>query len=80
MKKNPALRIKQVDLAALLSITPIHLNAVLRGRARPSSQLALRIEKATGGAVTVMELLFPKQKIEGRPKAQARQHNQRPSI
>lgn len=31
----------------------------------PSPDMALRIQEATGGAVTVMELLFP----EGREKA-----------
>jgi len=35
-------------------ITHIH-----KGRRTPSASLAMRIQEATGGAVTVMELLFP---------------------
>ena len=33
-----------------------HIN---KGRRKPSPPLALRIQEATGGAVTVMELLYP---------------------
>lgn len=68
MQKNRPLKMKQVDLAKRLKVTAIHLNAVLRGRVRPSPQLALRIEEATGGAVSRMDLLYPEQKTGGQPK------------
>jgi len=38
----------QKQTAKLLNITPQHLNAVLRGRTRPSLQLALGIEHVMG--------------------------------
>jgi transcriptional regulator with XRE-family HTH domain len=47
---------KQKELAQELGITPQHLNAVLRGRVRPSLKLALRIERATG---TPVETFIP---------------------
>lgn len=50
---------KQRELAKTLKMNPVYLNAVLRGRSRPSPDLALRIQEATGGAITVMELLYP---------------------
>jgi len=39
-----------------------HLNNLLRKERNPSPALALRIEQATNGAVTRMELLYPEQK------------------
>jgi len=36
-----------------------HLNNILNGQRKPSAPLALRIEQATGGKVTLRELLFP---------------------
>lgn len=53
---------KQIDIAGTVGTHPVYLNAVLRGRSRPSPDLALRIQEATGGAYTVMELLFQKRK------------------
>ena len=52
----------QRNLAKTVGVHYIHLNAVLRGRVRPSPSLALRIEEATDGQVTRMELLYPEQK------------------
>jgi len=37
----------QRSLAKILNISPQHLNAVLRGRVRPSLRLALEIERLT---------------------------------
>lgn len=59
---NQTLNMKQCALAKILDMHPVYLNAILRGRARPSPDLALRIEEATEGAVTRMELLYPNQK------------------
>lgn len=38
----------QKELARTIGITPQHLNAVLKGRVRPSLKLALNIERAVG--------------------------------
>ena len=38
----------QRSLAKILNVSPQHLNAVLRGRVRPSLKLALEIERLTG--------------------------------
>jgi len=35
---------------------------IINNKFKPSSDTALRISEATGGAVSVMELLFPDQK------------------
>lgn len=51
--------IKMSELAKRLNKTPQHLYEIERGSAFPSRALALRIEQATGGAVTLRELLFP---------------------
>jgi DNA-binding transcriptional regulator YdaS (Cro superfamily) len=52
----------QVAFSRSAGISPIYLNAIVRGRRTPSKAVALRIEEATGGAVTRMELLYPEQK------------------
>ena len=49
-------------LAQKLNIHHVYLNSIINNRRRPSPPLALRIQEATGGAVTVMELLFPDQR------------------
>jgi len=54
LKKN---KIKQVDFAKRLGITPIYLNFVLHGRRRFGSDVALRCVGLTGGKVTLEELL-----------------------
>ena len=45
-------------LAARVGVTPEHLSRITCGRVRPSVDLARRISAATGGDVTVMELLL----------------------
>jgi len=59
MSKKNTLKRTQREIAEEIGVHAVHLNAVLRGRSRPSASLALRIEQATGGAVTRMELLYP---------------------
>lgn len=51
--------IRMCDLAKMLNKTPQHIYEIERGSAFPSRNLALRIEQATGGMVTLRELLFP---------------------
>lgn len=46
----------QKALARELCINHIHLNAVLRGRVKPSMKLAARIEHATGGKIKAVDL------------------------
>jgi plasmid maintenance system antidote protein VapI len=58
MLKPITLKLKQRDLAKKLDTHPVYLNAILRGRARPSPDLALRISELTG--IPVMDLLFRK--------------------
>jgi DNA-binding transcriptional regulator YdaS (Cro superfamily) len=48
------------DLAFNVKVRPVYLSQIIMGRRRPSPDLALRIEETTGGAVTRMELLYPK--------------------
>lgn len=54
------------DLAFNVEVRPVYLSQIIMGRRRPSPDLSLRIEKATGGAVTIKELLFPKNTNGGR--------------
>jgi transcriptional regulator with XRE-family HTH domain len=49
------------ELAQRTGTTLNYINRLCCHRRRPSPELALKIQEATGGAVTVMELLFPKQ-------------------
>lgn len=51
-----------VKLANKIDIHHVYLNAIKKHRRKPSPKLALKISHATGGAVTVMELLFPENK------------------
>lgn len=48
-----------IKFARKLGIHHVYFNAIKNHRRKPSPPLALRIQQATGGAVTVMELLFP---------------------
>lgn len=48
-----------VKMARVLGIHNVYFNAIVNNRRTPSKNLALRIQEATGGEVTVMELLFP---------------------
>ena len=54
-------KMKQKDLARLVNVHPVWLNAVLRGRGKPSPALALAIERESGGKYTRMKLLYPKE-------------------
>lgn len=47
-----------VKLAKQLKIHPVYLSSLTNKR-KPSPDLALKIEHATNGEVTVLELLFP---------------------
>jgi len=53
-------KIKRQSFSDDLKIHYMHLNNIIRKTRRPSADLALRIEQATNGAVTLRELLFPK--------------------
>ena len=64
MIKHVTLKPKQRDIAKQLKTHPVYLNAVLRGRARASPDLALRISKLTG--IPVMYLLYRKITKRGR--------------
>lgn len=57
MPLDLALRGDAVALAKRLGISPEHLSRINQGHVRPSVDLARRISHATGGAVTVRELL-----------------------
>lgn len=46
-------------LAREVKTTKNYVNLLACGSRRPSPELALLIEQATGGAVTLRELLFP---------------------
>ena len=50
---------KNVIIAQKIGVDTSYISHINSGRRRPSPDLALKIEKATGGRVTVMELLFP---------------------
>ena len=52
-KKDRAVFAKQIGT------TKNYVNILSCGSRRPSPEMALRIEQATGGAVTRMELLYP---------------------
>ena len=52
--------VTQTHMANLVGIKKAHMSLLVRGQRRPSPDLALRIQKATDGAVTVLELLYPK--------------------
>ena len=49
-------------LSDSIGVHYMHLSNIIRGARRPSPSLALRIEEATGGQVTRLELLYPEQK------------------
>jgi DNA-binding transcriptional regulator YdaS (Cro superfamily) len=56
------------ELADILSVHFTYITHLYNDRSRrPSPALALRIEEATGGAVSRMELLYPEQKKGGQP-------------
>ena len=53
----------QREFSEILNIHYMHLNMILKKKRRPSPELALKIEKATSGEVTVMELLYPESEV-----------------
>lgn len=54
-------KITQRKFSESLGIHYMYLNQIVNGTRRPSPNLALRIEQATDGQVTLRELLFPVQ-------------------
>ena len=58
---------KQKDMAGRLSVSQEYLSYLANRHRRPSPDLALRIQEATGGEVTVLELLYPEQAADPRP-------------
>ena len=55
-KKN---KVTNTELAKQLGIHLSFITHLNKGRRKFSPELALKIEQATGGAVTRMELLYP---------------------
>jgi len=53
-------QLKNKDLARLFDVDQSYITYLLKGKRRPSPRLAKRIERATAGAVTRLELLYPK--------------------
>jgi DNA-binding transcriptional regulator YdaS (Cro superfamily) len=47
------------ELAEKIGSTANYVHLLKYNQRRPSPELALKIEKATGGKVTVLELLYP---------------------
>ena len=54
-----AKKIKQIDFAELIGISAAFVNQMCKGTRRPSANIALKIQEATNGKVSVMELLYP---------------------
>jgi DNA-binding transcriptional regulator YdaS (Cro superfamily) len=54
------------NFATQLGTTKNYINLLVCRARRPSPDLALRIEEATGGAVSRMDLLYPEQTSGGR--------------
>lgn len=52
-------KITQRKFSESLGIHYMYLNQIANGIRRPSPELALKIEQATDGQVTLRELLFP---------------------
>ena len=55
------------EFARIAGLKQSYISLLVHQKRRPSADLALRIEQATGGAVTIMELLFPPRKIDEAP-------------
>ena len=53
--------ITTITLAVKLGVSQPFVSQLATGRRRPSPEVAKRISEATGGKVTVMELLYPKE-------------------
>ncbi len=61
LKKN---KITQKKFSEKLNVHYMTIYQIVKGKRRPSPELAALIEQATGGEVTRMELLYPSQKGE----------------
>lgn len=59
--------VKIIDLAEAVSCTPAMISYVTNRVKRPSPDLALAISRATGGQVSVLELLYPDMDLEPHP-------------
>ena len=62
MKLNEYLKkykIKTIDFARQIECQQSYVSLLTKGKRRPSPELALRIQEATEGKVTILELLFP---------------------
>ena len=56
-------KIKKKTFAHNIGIHHVYLSQILGGYRNPSPKLALRIQQATGGQVTINELLYPSQTL-----------------
>ncbi len=61
------------DFAKEIGTTKNYVNLLVTDQRRPSPGLALRIQEATGGQVTVWELLFPDKPICDPPQLMPQQ-------
>ena len=62
MKLENYLKYKNLTITAFAAISEVSqpfLSLIIKNKRRPSPEMALKIEKATSGEVTVLELLFP---------------------
>ncbi len=53
--------IKNSHFAKRVGVSPAFITYILQGKKRPSPEVAKKIEEATHGMVTRMELLYPKE-------------------
>ena len=56
LKKNG---IDQSTFASKVGCNQSHISLICKGARRPSPELALKIQEATGGRITVLALLYP---------------------
>jgi DNA-binding transcriptional regulator YdaS (Cro superfamily) len=68
-------QIDKTKLAEECGVSRRYIDYIFQGLRRPSPPLALRIEQATGGAVTRMELLYPDELLQS-PQADETPANQ----
>jgi len=62
LKKN---KITQQQFSKTVNVHKIYINKIINGDRHPGRKLAARIEKATGGKVSRMELLYPEESLKG---------------
>ena len=55
-------QLKNKDLADLFEVDQSYITYLLKGKRKPSPDLAEKIERITEGAVTRLELLYPEEK------------------